>query len=238
RVRILQVRQTSGGLLTCTQLADVVLGKQAEVPVWLRSEEGGSSSVSRSSSGGLLRSSSGREVSTSGRGGAGGCSGGESSDAGVLAIAAVGCQVKGAPAALGLCGTAALAITAEAAYLVWGHRRCAERIGDVASSPLGAASATASESGTSLLAACLSAFTGSGEILQLSLGPELQLSADGLQQCLQEAALGSSAADLSSLLADPEDADLDPPICSVQPLGPIPTDSILGRALAPSRASQ
>lgn len=151
----------------------------------------------------------------------------DESEGPVLALGVVGCRVPGGPLSFGLAGTAALAVVPGSLHVVWGHRKQADRAGGTP--PLGGAAVCTVGDGTTLLAAYLSAFDAGGEVVRLALDPELHM-APGEEP---EADMGCS---LTDLLSGPVDGDMsDPPMCSVMPLGPIPDDSALGRALTPGR---
>lgn len=201
-LKILQVRETGGDVLSCVVLAEIVLGA-GEVPVWLR--EGATADEHEEGT----RSCPGEQ---------------NDSDPLVLAAAAAGCRVQGL-AALGLRGTAALAVSTESLYALLGHQHRAERVCGVPA--LGAAAACVDAQG-GLLAVCAFAFESGGEVLRLNWSEELRLRPEDQE-------LAGMGETLSAMLQEPAEQDAafaDPPMCSVVPLGPIPPDSVLGRALS------
>jgi len=230
-VRMLQVEQTSGRHLACVALAEVLLGGN-RVPVWLRSSghsnEEATHSPSTTPGEGVLQD-----------------------DGGVLAVEAIGCRVAGggAPASLGLYGTAAIAVTAGAVYAVWGHARRAELLS--ATPALSSAAVCAAPCRGTLLAGYLHAFAGGGQIIRLTLSADLQVAPDAssASSLSKPTALQSprtlGAPPLDALVALPSGSPCDVgtgsmaglPVCSVMLPGAIPENSMLGRALAPSRPS-
>lgn len=131
----------------------------------------------------------------------------------ILALEATCCRVAGAP--LQLCGIVALAVTARSVYVVWCHRKRAERLSCVP----GLRSASACVTKDSLLAACLPAFGKEVKVARISLCPSLRWDPTTPSQRSDQALAMGTARE-------------DPPICSISPLGPVPEDSILGRALS------
>lgn len=210
-VHIMQV-QESGGSLNCTRSTEVPLGGTS-LPCWL------TTTGSKGAWGDDEDAANSRARGDGERGG------GEGS---IFALGAIACRVPSGPASLGLSGTAALAVVAGALHVVWGHRKQAER---VASTPaVGGAAVCSLADGTGLMAAYLSAFEGGGEVVRFALNADTRV-VDG------EEVEQADEDPMAVLFGEPEDDLGDPPICSVLPLGPIPEDSALGRALAPGRTT-
>lgn len=212
--RMLQVRESSskGSGLRISQLAEVSLSRN-EVPVWLRDAKAAGRSEAEAAAQ------------------AGDPEDGEA----VLAMAAMGCRVVDAPGALDVRGTAALVITTGGLFAVWGHRRSAERLCSL--SPVSAAAACVDAGG--ITAVCLRAFSEGGDLVRFSLAPELHMDQDAAEETT-EVQQQASFADLLlgglPIAGADDDMLADPPMCSVVPFGPIPDDSMLGRALAPPSA--
>eukprot|EP00927_Polykrikos_kofoidii_P038240 TRINITY_DN32558_c0_g1_i1.p1 TRINITY_DN32558_c0_g1~~TRINITY_DN32558_c0_g1_i1.p1 ORF type:complete len:1091 (+),score=126.77 TRINITY_DN32558_c0_g1_i1:97-3369(+) len=232
-VRILQLQETPG-CLTCSQLAEIPLGDSA-VPMWLRADD-------------AKQATGIDEAPTS----VAAAAASETNQSHVLALEVVDCRVSGAPASLGLCGMVALAVADDAIFAVWGHRRCAERLGAVPP-PINAAAACSARGGGTLLGAFAQSFVSGVELVRLPLGTDVALGDAFPAKCKDVALRDESKAPPSARPISPRDdwgyglgcfenlanemvPPTDPPICSVTSLGPIPDDSALGRALAPPAA--